>query len=61
MERLLATMMAEAGCVAPLVVRVRFCDGLEGEANLKPCIFEWDAAHVPRFPSAGNDEAPDPL
>ncbi|HEX8700298.1 MAG TPA: hypothetical protein VF815_15735 [Myxococcaceae bacterium] len=43
----MAAVILEARCVAPFVVRVRFSDGQEGEASLKPCLFEWEAARVP--------------
>jgi hypothetical protein len=43
----MAAVILEARCVAPFVVRVRFSDGQEGEANLRPCLFEWEAARVP--------------
>jgi hypothetical protein len=34
----MAAVILEARCVAPFVVRVRFSDGHEGEANLRK---EW--------------------
>ncbi|MFY2562892.1 hypothetical protein ACN469_35190 [Corallococcus terminator] len=43
----MAAVILEARCVAPFVVRVRFSDGQEGEASLKPCLFEWEPARVP--------------
>ncbi|RKG66218.1 hypothetical protein D7V80_20635 [Corallococcus sp. CA054B] len=43
----MAATILEARCVAPFVVRVRFSDGMEGEASLEPCLFDWDLARVP--------------
>lgn len=51
----MATVILEARCVAPFVVRLRFSDGQEGEANLKPCLFDWDAARVPELSSETRD------
>ncbi|MDY7227153.1 hypothetical protein [Hyalangium rubrum] len=51
----MATVILEARCVAPFVVRVRFSDGQEGEANLKPCLFEWEAARVPDLSAETRD------
>ncbi|MBN8226437.1 hypothetical protein JYK02_02825 [Corallococcus macrosporus] len=43
----MAAIILEARCVAPYVVRVRFSDGMEGEASLEPCLFDWDPKRVP--------------
>ncbi|NTX17126.1 hypothetical protein HUA74_23570 [Myxococcus sp. CA051A] len=43
----MAAVILDARCVAPFVVRVRFSDGHEGEASLKPCLFDWEPARVP--------------
>ncbi|WP_375761062.1 FHA domain-containing protein [Corallococcus exercitus] len=43
----MAAIILEARCVAPFVVRVRFSDGMEGEASLEPCLFDWDLARIP--------------
>ncbi|RKH57694.1 FHA domain-containing protein [Corallococcus aberystwythensis] len=43
----MAATILEARCVAPFVVRVRFSDGMEGEASLEPCLFDWDLSRVP--------------
>jgi hypothetical protein len=51
----MAAVILEARCVAPFVVRVRFSDGQEGEASLKPCLFEWEAARVPELTAETRD------
>jgi len=51
----MAAVILEARCVAPFVVRVRFSDGHEGEANLRPCLFEWEAARVPDLSAETRD------
>lgn len=51
----MAAVILEARCVAPFTVRVRFSDGHEGEANLQPCLFDWDAARVPDLSAKTRD------
>ncbi|RKH79656.1 hypothetical protein D7Y21_33490 [Corallococcus sp. AB045] len=43
----MAATILEARGVAPFTVRVRFSDGMEGEASLEPCLFDWDLSRVP--------------
>ncbi|MHA7633053.1 FHA domain-containing protein [Corallococcus sp. M7] len=43
----MAATILEARCVASFTVRVRFSDGMEGEASLEPCLFDWDLSRVP--------------
>lgn len=43
----MAAVILEARCVAPFIVRLRFSDGQEGEANLRPCLFEWEPTRTP--------------
>lgn len=58
----MAAVILEACCVAPFVVRVCFSDDHEGEANLRPCLFEWEAARVPDLSASPSGElAPTPL
>ncbi|RKH60581.1 FHA domain-containing protein [Corallococcus llansteffanensis] len=51
----MAAVILEARCVAPFTVRLRFSDGVEGEANLQPCLFDWDAARVPDLSAETRD------
>lgn len=51
----MATVILEARCVAPFVVRLRFSDGQEGEANLEPLLFEWEASRVPDLSAETRD------
>ncbi|WP_224368841.1 DUF2442 domain-containing protein [Hyalangium versicolor] len=51
----MAAVILEVRCVAPFVVRLRFSDGHEGEANLKPCLFEWEPERVPDLTAETRD------
>ncbi|RYZ43584.1 MAG: hypothetical protein EOO71_02825 [Myxococcaceae bacterium] len=51
----MAAAILEARCVAPFTVRVRFSDGMDGEANLRPCLFEWEPARVPDLTAETRD------